>query len=363
MRKSIFVLFAFLLMLSPIILGLKVTQRYPIGTAPMKLLEVENRTGKYFLVLVKGDSEILVLNEKFEPIRYIDDLKRDKIQDIIYHNKSLYCFGFHSGRIIIIDISGKPGEWKIKQRISTGERLITGVFLEDTLGVLSYDNKFLMVDIKKGKTVKTLKLPVTALSMVAKDKYFFVSLFYNYNLLTNEYDTEHGLYVIDKKGQLVKTLKLGKRPSYMFIVNDYLGVVNYLSSTVDIISTKTFRKIKTFNVGKYPNFPVISGDIVWISSTGEDRIYQLNIKKLTMESYPVEGRGPIKCVRINDNLFVLNAISGELELKNLNGSTIQSLDLKGYPIDLIFNDSQVAILLFEDFKFNSTNGSLVVINF
>lgn len=363
MRRSIFTVFAFLLMISPIILGLKVSQRYPIGTAPIKLLEVENKTGKYFLVLVKGDSEILALNEKFKPIRYIDGLKRDKIKDIIYHDKFLYCFGFHSGRIIVIDASGKPGEWEIKQRISTGERLITGAFLGDTLGVLSYDKKFLIVDIKKEKIVKTVELPVIALSMIAKNKYFFISLFYNYNLLTNKYDTEHGLYVIDKEGELVKKLKLGKRPSYMFIVNDYLGVVNYLSSTVDIISMKTFKKIKTFNVGKYPNFPIVSGDTVWISSTGEDRIYQLNIKNLTMKSYPAEGRGPIKCTRIKDKLFVLNAISGELELKNLNGNTIQSLELKGYPVDLIFNGSHVAVLLFEDFKFNSTNGSLVVINF
>ncbi|MGD9908119.1 MAG: hypothetical protein AB7T02_06390, partial [Mesotoga sp.] len=124
-------------------------QRYPLGIMPSGLLKIKNSSGTYYITLVKGDSELIVFDANFRPVTIFDSMRNDGINDIIYRDGKLYCFGFYSGRLIVVDASVHPSKWKKIDEIPTSSRLITGSFIDGKVGILTNEFEFLLLDISK----------------------------------------------------------------------------------------------------------------------------------------------------------------------------------------------------------------------
>lgn len=357
MKKLFWVIL--LIGISSNLLALQVLSRKELGLAPFKMEAVQNKHGTYYIVLLKGDSEILVLDSEFKPMRFLNETENDGINDFVVKDGRLYCFGFFSGRLIVFDISGEPSRWKLEKKMSTGERLITGAFSANILGVLGMDRIFLLIDVKDFKIKSKIELPVEALSVIADKDYFYVSLFYNYNLLENDFDTKYGLFAITPSGNIHKRVSLGKRPSYMLQDTNNLYVVNYLDGTLDVLSKGKLEKENEFKLGELPNFPIMEGKDIWIACTGSDKICQIELEKNTVKEFKTKGSAPLKVIIAGDKRYVLSVASGTIE--EVNNPMSEPFKLHGYPIDAIANSDKIAVLLQEDWLSESILGSLVTL--
>ncbi|OAA31338.1 hypothetical protein AT15_07525 [Kosmotoga arenicorallina S304] len=356
--KKLFWIF-FLIVISTNLLALNALSRQELGLAPFKIEAVQNRHGTYYIVLLKGDSEILVLDSEFNPMHFLKETRNDGINDCIIKDERLYCFGFFSGRIIVFDISGEPSKWKLEKKMSTEERLITGAISNNILGVLGMDSVFLLIDMKDFKIKSKIKLPVEALSVIADKDYFYVSLFYNYNLLENNFDTKYGLLAITPSGNIHKRVSLGKRPSYMLQDMNNLYVVNYLDGTLDVLSKGKLEKEREFKLGKLPNFPIMEGRNIWIACTGSDEVYLIELEKGTVKDFKTQGSAPLKVLIAGEKEYVLSVASGTIE--EINNPISVPFKLQGYPIDAVANSDKIAVLLQEDWLSGSVLGSLVTL--
>ncbi|WP_367362490.1 YncE family protein [Mesotoga sp.] len=336
-------------------------QRYPLGIMPSALIKVENSSGKYFVTLVKGDSELVVFDTSFRPLTIFDSMKNDGINDLIYRDGKLYCFGFYSGRVIVVDVSGHPSKWKKIDEIPTSSRLITGSFIDGKVGMLTNDFEFLLLDISRREIIKRQKLPVIALSIAEDSEFFFVSLFHNYNLLTNSHETEKGLLVFDEWGNLIKEADIGKRPSYILLGGEKIFLVSYVEENLKILSKSDLTEITSVQLGKYPNFPVIHNGKIWIALTGEDQIMTVDLATYRTQKFDLMGRGPMKVVHNGDRIYVLETITGTLEVLDSRGNTIEYVELDGYPVDIVFSGKEAAVLLQEDWQTGKNTGALLVL--
>ena len=334
-------------------------QRYPLGIMPSGIVRVENGYGIYYVTLVKGDSELIVFDSSFKPVTIMDAIKNDGVNDIIYRDGKLYCFGFFSGRLVIIDASGYPGRWKKIDEIPTSSRLITGAFIDGRLGILSNENELIVLDTGNRTILKRYKLPVTALTIAEDSSRFYVSLFYNYNTLNRSMETEKGLMVFDIDGQLSVSLDIGKRPSYISIDGDRLFLVSYMEENLKILNKNTLKEIKTIELGRYPNYPVMQSGKLWISITGEDRIMSIDLENYSTTSYDLLGKGPIKAVLHGGRIYVLETITGTLEILDENGRFVETVKLEGYPVDIAFSGRDAAVLLQEDWKTGKNTGAML----
>lgn len=353
------ILIVIIIMLSTLSFAINISNSYPVGQLPTKIVPVSNSTGDYYVVLVKGDSNLLVMDSNFKALRVIENVNRDGIVDIIYDNNAIYCPGIYSGRLCILDVSGTPGRWAVKEKISTQSKIMTGAFAGNILGLLSYDKELILYDTEKKSITKRIDLPVESLSIISDDSRFYVSLFYNYNLVKKDYDTNDGVIIFDSKGNELKRLNAGKRPSYMLINKGKLIVVGYWSKEIYFFSTSTFKEIRKVDVGKYPNFPVIIDNNLWVSATGDQKIFSINLDSYKSREYSTTGRGPLKILEFKDEIYVLSAMSGTLE--SLNGSAEDSLGLDGYPIDALVANNKMAVVLQEDWSSISQNGKLITL--
>lgn len=350
----------FLLSLVVVFASPTIIQRYPLGVMPAGIVKVENAHGVYYVTLVKGDSELTVFDASFKPVTIIDLMSNDGVNDIIYRDGKLYCFGFFSGRLVVLDASGYPGRWKKIDEIPTSSRLITGAFLDGVLAILSNENEIIFLDTAKREILKRYDLPVTGLTVVEDGKHFYVSLFHNYNMLTRSMETETGLLVFDRTGKLVKSSNAGKRPSYMLLEGDRLFVVSYAEGSLKVLSKSDLAELNCVTLGRYPNFPVIENGKLWVSVTGENRIVGLDLKTCQPQSYELTGKGPIKALFHKDKIYVLETITGTLEVLDHRGNSIELVKLEGCPVDMAFSENEIAILLQEDWSTGKNIGSLVV---
>ncbi|MBN2220113.1 MAG: hypothetical protein JW697_07550 [Kosmotogaceae bacterium] len=340
--------------------AITLSQRYPLGIMPSGLLEINNSSGTYYITLVKGDSELIVFDENFRPVTVFDSMRNDGINDLIYKDGNLYCFGFYSGRLIVVDASVHPSKWKKIDEIPTSSRLITGSFIDGKVGMLSNDFEFLLLDISKREIIKRQKLPVIALSIAEDSDFFFVSLFHNYNLLTRSHETEKGLLVFDEWGNLVKEANIGKRPSYILLEGERIFLVSYVEENLKVLSKSDLAEITTVQLGRYPNSPVIHNGEIWIALTGEDQIMTVDLSTYSTRKFDLMGRGPIKVVHNEDKIYVLETITGTLEVLDSRGNTIEYVELDGYPVDLVFNGVKMAVLLQEDWQTGKNTGALLL---
>jgi len=336
-------------------------QRYPLGIMPSGLKKVENSSGTYFVTLVKGDSELVVFDTSFRPLTIFDSMRNDGINDLIYRDGKLYCFGFYSGRVIVVDVSGHPSKWKKMDEIPTSSRLVTGSFIDGKVGMLTNDYEFLVLDIDKREILKRENLPVIGLSVAEDAKNFFVSLFHNYNMLTRSHETEKGLLVFDEWGNLVKEVNIGKRPSYILLEDNRVFLVSYVEETLEVLSKSDFSQIQTIKLGRYPNFPTIHDGKIWLALTGEDQIMAIDLSSYQSKYFDLVGRGPIKVVHNGDRIYVLETITGTLEVLDSRGNTIEYVELDGYPVDIVFSGKEVAVLLQEDWQTGKNTGALQLI--
>ncbi|WP_367358704.1 hypothetical protein [Mesotoga sp.] len=336
-------------------------QRYPLGIMPSGLLKIKNSSGTYYITLVKGDSELIVFDANFRPVTIFDSMRNDGINDIIYRDGKLYCFGFYSGRLIVVDASVHPSKWKKIDEIPTSSRLITGSFIDGKVGILTNEFEFLLLDISQREIIKRQKLPVIALSIAEDSNFFFVSLFHNYNLLTRSHETEKGLLVFDEWGNLVNEANVGKRPSYILLEGERIFLVSYVDENLKVLSKRDLAEITTVQLGRYPNFPVIHDGKIWIALTGEDQIMTVDLSTYSTKKYDLMGRGPIKVVHSEDKIYVLETVTGTLEVLDSRGNTIEYVELHGYPVDLVFNGTEIAVLLQEDWQTGKNTGALLLL--
>ena len=336
-------------------------QRYPLGVMPSGIFEVENSSGTYYVTLVKGDSELVVFDASFRPITVFDTMRNDGINDLIYRDGKLYCFGFYSGRLVVVDASLHPSRWKKIDEIPTSSRLITGSFIDGKIGILTNDYEFLVLDIAKREIIKRHKLPVIGLSVAEDSEHFFVSLFHNYNMLTRSHETEKGLLVFDEWGNLVKEVNIGKRPSYIHLEGDRLFVISYVEESLKILSKTDFSEMRTVYLGRYPNFPIVHNGKIWVALTGEDQIMTVELSSYRTEYYDLLGRGPIRVFHNGERIYVLETITGTLEILDSRGNTIEYVELDGYPVDIVFNGKEIAVLLQEDWQTGKNTGALLVL--
>jgi len=336
-------------------------QRYPLGIMPTSFIKVENSSGTFYVVLVKGDSELIVFDSTFKPLTILDAVKNDGVNDILYKDGKLYCFGFFSGRLIVIDASGYPGRWKKIDEIPTSSRLITGVFLDGKLGMLSSESEFIVLDTSKREIVQRYKLPVMALSIIEDSKYFYVSLFYNYSVLNRSHETEKGLLVFDANGKLVNSMNIGKRPSYMLSYGSRLFLVSYVEEAIKVLSKEPLSEMKSIDLGRYPNHPTLQNGKIWIPITGEDRIVSIDPDTYLVNSYSLIGKGPIKVAVNGNRIYVLETITGTLEILDEKGNSVEIVKLDGYPVDIAFSGRDIAVLLQEDWKTGKNTGALMTL--
>ena len=73
------------------------------------------------------------------------------------------------------------------------------------------------------------------------------------------------------------------------------------------------------------------------------------------------GRGPIKVVHSEDKIYVLETVTGTLEVLDSRGNTIEYVELHGYPVDLVFNGTEIAVLLQEDWQTGKNTGALLLL--
>ncbi|MDK2951224.1 MAG: hypothetical protein PWQ77_889 [Kosmotogales bacterium] len=363
MSKIFLLLFISFLILTCSLFSMQIVEKFPVGLMPTKMEKIENSSGIFYVILIKGDSQLMVLNESYKPVIFIDEISNDGVNDFIYKNGKIYCFGFFSGRLIIIDASSYPSSWTVTDKISTGSKLLTGVVCDKKLAVLTYDKKFLLIDTSSKRITKTINLPVEALTIVTDGKYFYISLYYNYEIKTEKMMCDYGVLIYDTDGKLVKNLEAGKRPSYMIIDNEYLIVVSYLSQEIKIFSTKNFSLIHNFKIGEYPNFPFIDNyDNLYLPSTGNAAVHMINLNDFSFSNIYVNGRGPIKVLRKDKYIYILNIISGTLEKRNLINGDTEELDIDGYGIDMIMENEYILVLLQEDWTTLYGSGALQIIS-
>ncbi|AKI97150.1 YncE family protein [Kosmotoga pacifica] len=358
---KVFIWLVLLIAFAGSMFSMKVISRLELGAAPFKIEKVKNIHGTYYIVLLKGTSELLVLDSAFKPLRFIEDVKNEGLNDFIINNEKLYCFGFFSGRLLVIDISGRPASWKIKKKVSTGERIITGTFLDKRLGILSMDKRFLIIDTVNFKIINKIDLPVEALSIIADKRFFYITLFYNFDLVKKMFETDYGLFVVDGEGKIHKKIVLGRRPSYILQDLNNLYVVNYLDGTLDVVSKEKFERIKQYKLGKLPNFPVMDGRYIWVPCIGSDSIYRIDLNSGTISNFAISGSGPIRVLVGSGVQFALSVISGTIEKFDAYGKSIELLELHGYPIDAVLNANKIAVLLQEDWLNGGAMGTLIVL--
>ncbi|MEA2067523.1 MAG: hypothetical protein U9O65_10640 [Thermotogota bacterium] len=362
--KRYVVLMIFLLIMIPLFGG--IIKRVKVGTHPNSLTMYKTENGDtYFLILDEGTSCIYIFNEDFELVRVIDEYSDDGIVKIIIHERKLYCMAFHSGRLIVYDLKGDLNSWKPFEVIFLKSRIFTGTFLKNTLALLSINKEIIFLDTVNLSVVKRQNLPVKALSIKADEYFFYVTLFYNYSQVENAFNTEEGLYVYDEKGTLKNKIDTGKRPSYVFISDRIIGVVNYLDNVVQIfkrIGSYIFELNKS-DIGKFSNFPFVKDNLLLICSLIENRIYKYNL--ITEESGIIEttGKGPLKCEFDLDNYYVISVFSGSFEILSKAGHSVKNFDLQGYPVDFLIFEECAMILLQETWNYPEDLGELVVISF
>jgi len=343
--------------------SMEILENFTVGLMPTKMEKIENSSGIYYVILIKGDSQLMVLNDNYKPITFIDDISNDGVNDFVYKDGTIYCFGFFSGRLIMIDASSNPSNWYVRNKVSTGSKLLTGVLYDGKLAALTYDKKFILFNISTEKIFKTIDLPVEALSIVTDGEYFYISLYYNYEIKTEKMICDYGVLVYDINGNLVKRLEAGKRPSYMLIHNNYLIVVSYISQEIKVFSIENFSLVHNFKIGEYPNFPFIdNANNLYIPSTGDTVIHMINLDNFTFSNLYVNGRGPIKILRDGEYIYILNIVSGTLEKRSLINGEVEELYVDGYGIDMIMENNYLLVLLQEDWSTFYGNGSLKIIN-
>jgi hypothetical protein len=362
--KRYAVIMVFLLITIPLFGG--IIKRIEVGTHPNSLSMYKTENGDtYFLILDEGTSCIYIFNEDFELEKIIDEYSDNGIVNIIIHERKLYCMAFHSGRLIVYDLEGDINFWKPIDVISLKSRIFTGAFLEDTLALLSIDKEIIFVDTGNLSVVKRQNLPVRALSIKADEYFFYVTLFYNYSQLENTFSTEEGLYVYDEKGTLKNKIDTGKRPSYIFISDRIIGVVNYLDDTIQLFKRigNYIFEVNKVNIGKFSNFPIVREDVLLICALLENKIYSYNL--ITEESGIIEttGKGPLKCEFDLDYYYVISVFSGSFEILSKEGHSVKNFDLQGYPVDFLIFEKHALILLQESWDYSKDPGELVVVSF
>ncbi|MFO7881029.1 MAG: hypothetical protein R6U52_00660 [Kosmotogaceae bacterium] len=355
-----------IILLITISLSGEIVGRIEAGTYPKSLTLYEAENGdRYFLVLDEGSSCIYVFNEDFKKVRMFDKFSRDGIVKIIIDDRRLYCICFYSGKLIVLDLKGNVNSWKVIDTISLKSGIFNGTFLKDTLALLSIDKEIIFINKTKMSVLKREDLPVRALSIEADEYFFYVTLFYNYSQVENAFNTEEGLYVYDEKGTLKNKIDSGKRPSYIFVSDRIIGVINYLDNNVQL-----FRRIGNYifetdkvSIGRLSNFPVVRDDELLICSLLENKIYKYNV--ITDESGIIEtqGRGPLRCKSDSENYYVISVFSGSFEILSKEGHLIENFYLHGYPIDFLVLEEYALVLLQESWTFSEELGELVVIGF
>jgi len=344
----------------------EIVKRIEVGTHPKSLTMYKTENGKrYFLILDEGSSSIYVYNENFELTKVLDEFSNDGIVKIIIHDRKLYCIAFHLGRLIVYNLNGDVDSWKPIDIISLKSRIFDGAFLKDTLALLSLDKEIIFIDKNNLSVIKRQKLPVRSLTIESGENFFYVTLFYNYSLSENTFKTEKGLYVYDEKGTLKNKIDTGKRPSYLFVSDRIIGVVNYLDNEVELfkrIGNYIFG-INKLDIGKFSNFPIVKDDELLICSLIENRIYRYNL--ITGESGIIEtkGKGPLKCRADSNNYYVISIFSGSFEIISREGYLVKNFDLQGYPVDFLIFEEYALVLLQETWNFSKDLGELVVISF
>ncbi|MFW6120891.1 MAG: hypothetical protein ACOC80_08330, partial [Petrotogales bacterium] len=330
----------------------------------LTLYETENGD-IYFFVLDEGSSCIYIFDENFNKVKVIDEFSRDGIVKIIIKDNKLYGLGFHSGKIVVYDLQGTIDTWAPERIVSLKSRIFNGAFLNDTLALISIDKEIIFVDKNELFVLKRERIPVKALSIESDGHFFYVTIFYNYSQVEDLYKTEKGLYIYDEEGSLENKIDTGKRPSYIFVNDRIIGVINYLDNNFQL-----FRRIGSYifemnevEIGKFSNFPVVRDDELLICSLIENRIYKYNFIKEESGIIETNGKGPIKCETDSVYYYIISVFSGTFEVLSKDGNLNEIFYLQGYPVDFIVFNEYVLILLQESWYFSEVLGELVVISF
>ncbi len=342
--------------------AMSLKQTVDLGSLPSKIVLVENRTGTYYAALLKGDSSIVVLDEDFRVLRKIDGLQRDGVEDIMFHEGQLFLMGFRSGNLLIMDAYDSPWAWTISSTVRTGSRLVTGTPINGMIALLSFDEELIIVDLASERIVYREQLPVQALSIAADDNHIYVPLYYNFDLLSNSYVTQEGLLLFNTYGRIVNSVEnVGRRPSYVFLHDDYICVISYLDGTLTIISRRTSEHARTFNVGRYPGKPVVHDGIIWIPATGSHRLARVDLSNDRVDYFYTAGRGPSRILLTDDYLYVIHAVSGKIEKMDHRGMTLSVFELNGYPVDLLHSNGMIAVVVEQSWDPACRDGWLTVL--
>ena len=360
-RYSIIVM-VFFLLLSVCAVSMSLINTVELGNLPSRLTVVENYVGIYYVALLKGDSSLVVMDESFKVVRRIEGLQREGIEDVIYHDGRLYLLGFRSGNLLIMEAFASPWGWEISSTISTGSRLVTGTPINGMIALLSFDEELIVVDTHTQKIVFRSQLPVQALSIATDDKLLYIPLYYNYSLLKGDYVTEESLILMDVYGQVVGNVEnFGRRPSYVFLHDNYICVISYLDGTLTMISKYSNEPAKSFFIGRYPGQPFVHSGLIWIPSAGSHRIARIDPSSESVDYFSTSGRGPSQIFVTDDHVYAIHAVSGKIEKMSHNGETLSLIDLNGYPIDFTYRDGAIAVLIEQSWDPLCRKGWLTVI--
>ncbi|MBP7201482.1 MAG: hypothetical protein PHP84_12555, partial [Mesotoga sp.] len=58
-------------------------------------------------------------------------------------------------------------------------------------------------------------------------------------------------------------------------------------------------------------------------------------------------------------IYVLETITGTLEILDENGRFVETVKLEGYPVDIAFSGRDAAVLLQEDWKTGKNTGAML----
>lgn len=362
MIRSSIIVVVFISLIAVCAVPMSLRSTVELGNLPSSLTVVENYVGTYYVALVKGDSSLVIMDEGFNVVRRIEGLEDEGVEEVIYHDGRLYLLGFRSGNLLIVEAFASPWGWTISSTIPTGSRLVTGTPINGMIALLSFDEELIVVDTHTEKIVFRSQLPVQALSVATDDKLLYIPLYYNYSLLKGDYVTEESLILMDVYGQVVGNVEnFGRRPSYVFLYEDYICVISYLDGTLTMISKYSNEPAKSFFIGRYPGQPFVHSGLIWIPSAGSHRIARIDPSTDEIDYFSTSGRGPSQIFVTDDHVYAIHAVSGKIEKMSHSGETLSLIDLNGYPVDFTYRDGAIAVLIEQSWDPLCVKGWLTII--
>ncbi|KNF07660.1 40-residue YVTN family beta-propeller repeat domain-containing protein [Gottschalkia purinilytica] len=180
----------------------------------------------------------------------------------------------------------------------------------------------------------------------------------------NSYD--NSIYKINLKNKEIENVVfVGRFPSHMEKVENYIYVTNSDSNSVTIIDDKDFSILENIPVGERPHDIKIdkANDVIYVTNSGGYSIDIINIKKNTNKRVTLDCN-PLNLYLSKNIMFILcyasnGVIKSKIKALNLSdGSIIKDIEVDGVIVDMIYLE-HIGII----YVTNAENGCLYKIDF